>query len=230
MINNETFTTIIKSNNIAYLGSKPHPFFAGFCECYILHLIVLGAFAFMESVLHIFLSNLVHMTIGLILTVICIIAVVFYYECYSKKNHWLSPGERIAGRYIVDGEKRWLNPYFTNRWMLFLLSVLTFIILGNQFNLIGTGRTYLLGVLLGKFAGVILQIFGLILIGKGRLKGSIVLVITYAFGLTIGVIYDWTTPLFYVNHVFYMILFILYPIVSLIYYFVRKNRHNALSQ
>ena len=138
----------------------------------------------------------------------------------SKRNNWLSPGEQIVGRMIIDGNKEWINMYKTNRWGLFSISIISLLTLQFNFCI----ASYPIVLVLIKYVGMALVLYGLILIGQGKLRGTFLLIFAYLININIGIIFERESFLFQTNNAAYMLLIVSYPVISFIYFMIRKNK------
>lgn len=211
------------NNNLEVLKSKSHPIIAGICDFYIIGVIMAAFLAIVGSITRVYLleENILLM-LGFVL--ISFILVVLYHSVISKKLLWLSPGELIAGRKIIDNNKEWINPYYCNRFWLFFIIIISVIILGNEFDGISKGIFYLFPQLIGRVIKVSLQVYGLVLIGKGNLKGFIIFLITSFLGVLVGINMGLNSLEGKSLLILSGILFLIYSIISISYYSIRKNK------
>ncbi|MBB6218001.1 hypothetical protein HNQ80_004138 [Anaerosolibacter carboniphilus] len=229
----ETYTAstndkVVQENSESIHNSKPHPFYAGVCDWYIVATIYAAIIALIESVKgsSLFESALTTFIMAITTNILIIVLVIFYHKIISKRVLWLSPGEKIAGKFIISGEKVWKNPYSLNRWGLFFFSILTLIVLGNNFDGISNGYQYTLARLIGMYISTFLQIMGLILIGQGQLKASFIFIGIHVLSIFVGFQlsnyseYEMISTFVFK---FSIILLFLDVIVFSIYYFLHKK-------
>lgn len=220
---NEDFIPINNSNEIDFLKSKPHPFIAGVFDFYILSTLINTVLALISSISGKTYSSDIA-TIGfIVLFVICLLTVILYHRKVTKRVLWLSPGEQMAGRTIADGEKVWINPYYCNRWALFIIMMISVIIMGNEWDGISSGYTYPIGTAIGKSISLTLQAYGLMLMGRGKLKGALFLIAIYTIGFVSAFIYMGANAYFKYIFISFGILLALYSIVVISYYYVSKK-------
>ncbi|WBW96263.1 hypothetical protein [Oceanirhabdus sp. W0125-5] len=207
----------IKENIHSLKSSKAHPFYAGVCDFYIIATVIAGIIALIESIQNktILGSNvIIKPLLYLILIVVCIGLVTIYHSVISKKVLWLSLGEKIAGKFIVDNKKEWRNPYNINRWGLFFHCIITLIILGNSFDAASSGYLYTIPSLIGKFLGLFIKIYCLVMIGQGKLKALLVFVGFNTLNIVIAILLH--MPIFF--KAFFIIMLSIDVIVYFSYY------------
>jgi hypothetical protein len=61
-------------------------------------------------------------------------ASLVYHLFIAKRTHRLTPGERIAGRFLREGTKVWLNPYSFSRKLIFVFMLVTIIHAANFYD------------------------------------------------------------------------------------------------
>ena len=157
--------------------SKPHPYIAGFSDFY-LFLLAAGAIL---SLLGALLHSTISLWILLALFVVVAITVTLYHKFGASRTLRLTPGELLAGKQVKSSQKVWINPYGVNRWALFFIIFLTFVIIGNSWDRLSEGFIYPLGSVLAKIVMIGLVCYGLVLMGKGKLKGALYPVIYFLF-------------------------------------------------
>jgi hypothetical protein len=71
---------------------------------------------------------------------------IAYHRYWSDRVTFLTPGERFAGRWVVDGRKVWLNPYTKSRVFLFAIVAWTlFVNLPNASTAAGDSQIERIG-------------------------------------------------------------------------------------
>jgi len=101
---------------------------------------------------------------------------IFYHLLFAKRMARRSPGEILVGTRLVDGSKRWSNPYRANRFFLFAVSLLILVIVGNAWDGLGDGVIYTPGVVLVRSLVLFGFVTGLAAVGNGRsIAASIVM-------------------------------------------------------
>ncbi len=111
--------------------------------------------------------------IAIVSTVVAFISSPVYHLRFARRTSWLSPGERMHGRVVVDGVKQWTNPWLTNRWAMFSLNLLALVLLGNAWDGLVEGRpTDLIQSVLSALY-VLLVAVGLVALGQGQSGGAI---------------------------------------------------------
>jgi len=198
--------------------SKPHPLLAAFFDFYfiaifLMALIALGTIIFSKPIFTIQAAGLTFLG--------TVLVVVFYHIFLNKMVKMLSVGERIAGKILISNKKMWVNPYNKNRWLLFLLIVVTLLLLGNDWDALET-NVIPLGIVVGKILKAGLVFIGFLMIGNNKISGVFI-----------------PFSIFAINTILYFIIFIsskdnfilgfasFYLLISIGYlavYFVYKNK------
>lgn len=212
----------IKENMNSYRSSKSHSFYAGVCDFYISATLFAGVIAIIESIINrTFLATEVvnRLVFFLISTALIITLVIIYHSIISKKVLWLSYGEKIAGKFIINNKKEWVNPYNVNRWGLFCHCIITLIILGNSFNAISSVYQYPIPALIGKFIRLFIQFYSLVMIGQGKLKALLVFMGLNTISILVGLLLK--MPSFFIT--FFVFLLLLDIIVYCTYYQLSKR-------
>ncbi len=110
---------------------------------------------------------------ALVILGLSLLASVVYHVGASARLRWLSPGERIAGRFVATDGKVWRNPYRRTRWPLFAIMLVVTILAGNTWDGIGRGAELSAGkVLLDAIALAILTV-GMMAVGRGDAIGML---------------------------------------------------------
>lgn len=73
-------------------------------------------------------------TVFLIIGFILFLVILKYHYTWWSGTPHLSPGERLVGRVVRDGQKHWENPYGVTRAGLFIVLWLFFVLVGNTFE------------------------------------------------------------------------------------------------
>lgn len=219
-------------NGIIYHRSKSHKILAGFIDLFFLFMVIDVFLALFVSILGQSIYNYfdfyIYMVFILLIYGIIITSVVIYHVKIAKVSKFLSPGELISSRIFLNGEKIWVNPYFTNRWALYIL---VFIILNRIEDYIGKmiekDALSMLTILSRTFSAGIF-IYALILIGKGKLKG--VFIINFIFFLSIIILLfsgeQMLTEMYKTFAVIFSIVLIcLFSVIAIPYYFIQKSRY-----
>lgn len=203
--------------------AKPHPFLAGLIDFYLLSITFSGILAIIEAIMErsLFVMSAKYVFIFSLITIIFTIAVVVLnYKVFADNSCWLSPGEIIAGRTFLGYKKVWINPYKINRWGIFFIVITTLIILGNEWDRLFEGYIFTYGEIFGKATRIILIVWGLIMLGRGRLNGIFILLFFFLLGATL-------TTLIYpelgtISLLFYGTLSVIYILIY-VYYRLRLN-------
>ncbi len=119
--------------------SKPHPLIALFADIIFFSFVLVSLISTIEMALE--LDGLRYSLRWLVLFVL-FLPPIYYHTRLNKLTHWLSPGERLAGRALLDDKKVWTNPYTKNRFFLFTVIFLSLLFPGRDFgmgdNLLGS--------------------------------------------------------------------------------------------
>lgn len=83
-------------------------------------------------------------TISLALSLVgaILVASLGYHLLAAKRLKFVSPGEGVAGRALLDGKKEWVTYYDRSRWPLFGLALIAVVVSGNAWDGIGEGKLY----------------------------------------------------------------------------------------
>ncbi|WP_066505578.1 hypothetical protein [Abyssisolibacter fermentans] len=201
------------------MRSKSHSLIAGIFDFYVLGTVLNIVIALISSILEIYIYDCISLISIVLLFLVSILGIVLYYAIFSKKILWLSPGEKMAGRRIIESKKEWINPYRCNRWALFTIMIISIIIIGNELG----ENIYPIQTVISKTLSITLQIYGLILLGKGKLKGAIIFIIINLLGFIASLSYQYFTVYSKYLTIYFGILLILYCVVTISYYFGRKK-------
>ena len=206
--------------NNSYTPSKPHPIIALLIDIYIFS----PLFVVIISLLfRLFSNNSPQITIyQLIIYSVIILVCVIYHRNTNILNNFLSPGELITGKIIIDKQKYWTNPYKLNRFFIFLSILSTIIWFGGyvliQFDpasqILQQGYVLIFIVLLVWFA---IYIMSFIFIGKGKLLFILFPIITNILIVILSLI----------NIIYYKFEYLLAIIILLITYIVTLFIYNS---
>lgn len=210
-----------RMRNLNYKISKPHPFIAGLCDVYFISF----AFGLIQAIIINFLGRpLFDETIRVFLPfvsfAVLLVAVILYYKVFYKKTSWLSLGERICSRFILEGKKEWLNPYEINRWGLFLIIIITFLISGKEWDQLTLGYVYPLGMITGKAIRFTFLCLGLIMTGEGKLYGTLIVIATLIISAITSFLITSVNELAGFSAKFYGVLAAAFLVIYLYYYFI----------
>jgi len=161
---------------------KSHPIFAAFCDFYFLATVfmaALGVFTLLAQ------KILFTVPVALIAFLLTLMVSILYHSIFYKKTKWLSFGERISGRVLMNSKKEWVNPYGKNRWLLFLLIIITLIFLGNDWDALEV-NIIPFGVVVGKVIKLFLMFLGMLMLGKGLTKGALILFLVFLVNVIIS--------------------------------------------
>lgn len=206
---------------------KPHPIFAGIVDFYIYSAMIIGVEALIVTIFEVKLSKIgaiIYMLLSMLILLVTIIFCIVYYKRLSTKVKWLSIGERITGRRLNEGVKQWFNPYKTNRWGIFVLAFIQMIIIGNNFDGLSNGVIYTMTELIGKYINMGLIIYGLVLLGKGKLKAMYIFLGLHLMSLIIAMISESSILLGLM-----MFLLIIDVLVFIAYYLLTKKKPQPLN-
>lgn len=157
---------------------KPHPILAAFLDYYFFSLSIMSLLVLIQALTsYVFLNRTFYIAIFIIL----ILADILYHAWLNKKIKYLSYGEIVAGKKIVNNKKTWTNPYKKNRFLLFLFIVISFLLVGNTWNnvmFIPVKISFVIGSLL-KLTAIF---YGTYLIGRGKIKGALIAMLPFLFG------------------------------------------------
>lgn len=160
---------------------KPHPIMAGVIDFFIYATILSACMALYSSLMgeHILSTGQYAFVPYIILVFGIVVFCIAYYLSFGSKIKWLSYGEQIVGRVLIDGTKKWNNPYGVNRIGLFVLIFIQLIVVGNNFD---SDKIIDLPIIIGKLINTSLIAYALLQLGKGKLnKGMIILTLLHAF-------------------------------------------------
>lgn len=111
--------------------------------------------------------------------------IILYHTRLGKMTTFLSPGERMMGRILLDGQKQWSNPFGINRSGLFALFFFSLMLIGNTWDNTSDKTAYQLYTyphIIVSFLKVCILLVGLTLVGSGRMKGGFLIVVFYVLG------------------------------------------------
>jgi hypothetical protein len=96
-----------------------------------------------------------------------------YHKRLANRLTILTPGELMAGRFLVSGGKQWLSPFSKTRIPLFLLILLTIVMAGNTWDGIANGAAFGIVQVVGRSVVAGFVIFCLVAAGRGHASGMI---------------------------------------------------------
>jgi len=117
-----------------------------------------------------------------LLLFIILALIILYHTWLAKRTTFLSPGERMMGRILVDGQKQWLNLFGINRSGLFTLFFFSLMLIGNSWDNVTDKAVYQFFTyprILWSFLKVCMLLLGLTFVGSGRMKGGFFIVAFY---------------------------------------------------
>jgi hypothetical protein len=156
-----------------------------------------------------------------------LILFIFYHAFYYKKTKLRTIGELLTGTFInSDGHKYYLNPFFINRFILWIPMFVTFVGI-KSVKLVLINNSELISSLLFLLI-VFLVYFSYIMLNKGHISGLILLFIIYSFNIfnviynkgIINKIYD------DVGLIIECILLLIFMIIIITYWIIRIKRIN----
>ncbi len=154
---------------------------------------------------------------------------IFYHAYYYKKTKFRTIGELITGTYIdSDGNKYFLNPFYLNRFILWVPMFLTFVGL-KSVNIIQINDLKLISSLI--FIGILLlTYFSYIMLNRGYVIGLILLLIIYA-SLIFNVIYNkgFIIKLFDWELIIEFTLLLLFITIIIAYWIIRMNKFQNIN-
>lgn len=158
--------------------SKSHPILAAFLDYYFVSLSLLTLLVVIQaSVGRVF----VNYTVLIVIFFFVLISDIVYHVWLNRKLTFLSYGERVIGRHLAEGKKVRANPYRKNRFFLFLVIVVSFLMIGNAWN-----GVIFLALKPTFIAGVIFKLFfiflGAYLMGLGKRGGALIALIPFLIG------------------------------------------------
>ena len=145
--------------------AKPHPIIAGICDFYFIFFVIGSVLVLFNLVFQTTYQIYLVMTLGMF--PIALLIVIFYYMNFASKTMFLTPGEAIGGRVIVNKTKKWTNPYNKNRFFLFFTLMLTIIVYNNAWDSLSEGTIMPLSQWLFTNMALGLVLVGSKLAGKG---------------------------------------------------------------
>ncbi|HYN87106.1 MAG TPA: hypothetical protein VER55_01185 [Ardenticatenaceae bacterium] len=159
--------------------SRIYPIIAGIYD-YIFFSFVIGAVAGLTSY---FLSRPISLSMTILLIASPLALSVLYHLLLARRVTWLSPGELTVGRVLYQNEKAWVNPYERNRWALFLVILIVLLLAGNTWDILSFSSMfqYVFGlwVIIPRVFWLILLSYGVISMGRGRLRGTVLVSVYY---------------------------------------------------
>lgn len=208
-----------KNSKVEIANSKPHPIMAGIIDFYIYLTVSAGIVALINAVFNVNIFSLNIYAAIITMSLVFILVIVFcvlYYKKISIKIEWLSLGEKIMGRIIINEVKYWTNPYSINRWGLFIFIIIQIIIFGNNFDGISRGEIYPFVTLMGKYIYSFLIIYGLVKLGQGSLKSMFVFIIIHFFNIISSFVMESSFAFFFMAFILVLdiIIFIVYGLLT----------------
>lgn len=191
-----------------------HPVFAAIIDLYLFEMVFTLVYSFISH----FIVSAQLETIFLIIGIVIIITIIAYHSHFSKQILYLSPGEILGGRIVIDDKKLWYNPYGINRFGIYFISILTVLLFRDSHVLTRPLGSF--EEMIAFLVRTILVFIGLILIGKGKLKGIVVLdsILIVSFGISI--LFD--HPYFRFSAVISLIILVLFSAIGVFYHYNRK--------
>ncbi|MCK4414660.1 MAG: hypothetical protein KAY32_14090 [Candidatus Eisenbacteria sp.] len=119
------------------------------------------------------------LALSFLITFLLLAAAILYQALFASRLSWISPGERMCGREVLDGGKTWCNPYGTNRWALFIVLFLPLALVGNHWDGVFEGAVYPLHRIAIQALLGYLVIASVIVIGSGDPRPSWMLLLYY---------------------------------------------------
>jgi hypothetical protein len=144
--------------------SKPHGFVAWLFDVYIISF-ALGA---VVAVALAVAGQTGTMAIALVFLGFTLALSLVYHLGFARRVLARSPGELIAGRFIRQNAKVWLNPYSRTRLPLFATMLVVTVLAGNTWDGIGRGSELSLGKVVLELVALVVLVVGLTQVGQGR--------------------------------------------------------------
>ncbi|MVX67089.1 hypothetical protein GKZ28_25900 [Clostridium chromiireducens] len=145
---------------------KRHPIIAGICDYYLVSIFSGALIALVISIIN--KTFQYPFIIAIVCNLLALIFSIIYHAVISKKVQWLSPGEIITGRRLIHSEKVWINQHGHNRWIEFTFTIMTFILLGNEWDKLSLGYIFTIGEVLIKTLKISIFSAVLIMFGNGK--------------------------------------------------------------
>ena len=145
---------------------KPHPIIAWICDYYLVSIFSGALIALVISIIN--QTFQYPFIISVVCNLLDLIASIIYHTVISKKVQWLSPGEIITGKRLINGEKVWTNQHGHNRWIEFSFTIMTLMVLGNEWDKLSLGYIFTIGEVLIKTLRISIFSAVLIMLGKGK--------------------------------------------------------------
>jgi len=213
----------IESDDIAKDFSKPHPKFAGVIDWYFILIIIMAISAVIAAITN-KPSLLLTSTEGvIILYVVTIFGTIFYHAKIAKEVSFLSIGERLAGKEIIDNKKQWFNRYQTNRLGIFLIIMINLSMMGNTWDQLSYGNIYSLFEIFTRSVRIGIITFTLVEIIKGKLNGILFLIAMSSFSGVYSYFFQENIQLKQIALKMYFGLAIVFFIIYMIYRIKRKE-------
>lgn len=196
--------------------AEPHPIFSAIIDMYLLEMFIGVISSFTMYFVKINFLEEFFLLLGIALLIISII----YHAIYAKKIMWLSPGEIIGGKEILDKGKVWTNPYEVNRIGLFFICILSLLLFRNSDAIIGDLTS--IPEIFGFLIKTIIITYCITLIGKGNLIGIAIIniILLISFGLSMLINNDEIRFSGYVS----LGVFIVFTIIGVIYHNIRLTQ------
>ena len=202
---------------------KSHSFIAGLCDVYIYSIALAAIEATISTIIgRPLYSDITRVIIPIVRFLLILIGVIVYYKVFSKKTTRLSLGERICSRVLIEGKKVWINPYSVNRMGLFFIIVSTLIVYGNDWDKSASGIVLAMPEVLAKLTKIILIVYGMILMGKGKLYGVLIILSFNILGMVTAIINS-TDELANLYLKFNGITLAIYVIIIVYYYMAQRK-------
>ena len=154
--------------------SRPHPVVAGVFDFYTASLVLGAALATVTTLT----SEPLSVLFALAAVGVSLLGSILYHAAVARWIGWRSPGEAFAGKTILEGRKEWVNPYRSNRFVLFFVSLLIVAVAGNAWDGLSEGAVFTVWNVVARVLTCSVCIGGLVAVGSGRAWG-VVLVAAY---------------------------------------------------
>lgn len=145
-------------------ASKPHGFVACLFDIYVTSFFI-GAVPALWIALR---SSVGRPAFAIVGAAVSILIPIVYHSIIAARVAWRSPGEMIAGRFLREGAKVWLNPYRRTRWPLFATMLLVAVVAGDTWAAIGLDENLPVKKVILTVVALGVLMVGMVAVGQGK--------------------------------------------------------------
>jgi hypothetical protein len=191
--------------------TKPYLILAAFLD---FNFIVLYL-GFFFALLSYFYKIIFNYYLALICLPLVLISIILYYSKITMKTHFLSPGELICGRKLINKVKVWQTPYKISRLGIFLLFFINIISLSNIWDPLISAANNSLFLVIETLLIILVITLGFCYTGLGKLEALLLPATSYAYLFLKDIV--WVKNYSPANHYFFGGLSLVYLIMFLCY-------------